>query len=60
MADDPSKRGSHDRFRINIKEAYEVHYWAEALGVSEETLRSAVAEAGPMVDDVKEHLQLRD
>ena len=60
MADDPKKRGTHDRFRINIKESYEVHYWAKALGVSEDALRSAVAEAGPMVDDVKAHLQLRD
>ena len=60
MPDDPGKRGQHDRYRINIKEAYEVHYWAKALGVSEEQLRSAVATAGPMVDDVKAHLQLRD
>jgi hypothetical protein len=37
-----------------------VHYWAEALGVSEDVLRSAVAKAGPMVDDVKAHLQLGD
>ena len=34
--------------------------FTEALGVSEDTLRSAVAKAGPMVDDVKAHLQLRD
>jgi Protein of unknown function (DUF3606) len=60
MADDSVKRGTHDRYRINIKEAYEVRYWAQALGVSEEALRSAVAKAGPMVDDVKAHLQLRD
>jgi len=60
MPDDPTKRGQHDRYRINIKEAYEVRYWAQALGVSEEVLRSAVAKAGPMVDDVKAHLQLRD
>ena len=60
MPDDPTKRGTQDRYRINIKEAYELHYWAEALGVSEDTLRSAVAKAGPMVDDVKAHLQLRD
>ena len=60
MADDPTKRGTHDRYRINIKEAYEVRYWAQALGVSEDVLRGAVAKAGPMLDDVKAHLQLRD
>jgi hypothetical protein len=60
MADDRINRGQQDRYRINIKEAYEVKYWAQALGVSEDQLRSAVAKAGPMVDDVKTHLNLRD
>jgi hypothetical protein len=60
MADDVSKRGQKDRYEINIKEPYDVHYWAQALGVSEEQLRSAVAKAGPWLDDVKAHLQIRD
>lgn len=60
MADDPSKRGKQDRDRINVNEDYEVRDWAKSLGVSEDELRSAVAKAGPMVKDVKAHLQLRD
>ena len=60
MADDPSKRGKRDRDRINVDEQYEVRNWAKSLGVSEDELRSAVAKAGPMVKDVKAHLQLRD
>ena len=34
MADDLSKRGTPDRSRINLSEAYEARYWTEALGVS--------------------------
>jgi len=60
MADDPGKRGKQDRDRINMDEDYEVRDWAKSLGVSEDALRSAVAKAGPMVKDVKAHLQLRD
>lgn len=57
MADDPGKRGKQDRDRINVEEDYEVRDWAKSLGVSEDELRSAVAKAGPMVKDVKAHLQ---
>jgi hypothetical protein len=35
-------------------------YWSNELGVSRDELRSAVAKAGPMVKNVREHLQLRD
>jgi hypothetical protein len=60
MADDASKVGRQDRDRINLNEDYEVRDWAKSFGVSEDELRSAVAKAGPMVKDVKAHLQLRD
>lgn len=43
--------------RINVEEDYELRDWAKSLGVSEDELRSAVAKAGPMVEDVKAHLQ---
>jgi hypothetical protein len=49
-----------DRDRIDIDEDDELRDWAKSLGVSEDELRSAVAKAGPMVKDVKAHLQLHD
>jgi hypothetical protein len=58
-ADDKSKTGKPERDRINIDEDYELRDWAKSFGVSEDQLRSAVAKAGPMVKDVKAHLQLR-
>ena len=56
MADDPSKRGSQDRQRINIHQDYEVQYWSEKFGVSGDELRKAVEQVGPMVHDVALHL----
>ena len=60
MADDPNKRGQQDRDRINMNQDHEVRSWARAFGVSEDRLQSAVAKAGPMVKDVKAHLQLKE
>ena len=60
MADDPSKKGRPDRDRINIHEAYELRYWSDKLGVSPEQIQSAVAKVGPKVEDVRDHLALRD
>jgi hypothetical protein len=60
MADDLKQTGKADDARINVDQDHEVNYWSEKLGVSRGQLRSAVARAGPMVKDVREHLQLRD
>ena len=60
MADDPSRTGRLDGSRINIGQDYEVRYWCEKLGVSEEQLKSAVAKVGPLVKHVREHLSLQD
>lgn len=56
MADDRTKTGKPDRDRINVNEEYELHDWAENLGISPERLKEVVAKVGPMVSDVKKHL----
>lgn len=56
MADDKSKVGGHDRQRINLNEHYEVSDWMKRLGVTEQTLRNAVAKVGNMADKVRAHL----
>jgi hypothetical protein len=56
MADDPTIRGPQDRSRINTDQDYEVRYWTQELGVSEEELRQAVQSVGSSVDKVREHL----
>jgi len=57
MSDDKRQSGSPDRDRINVNEDYELRYWTEALGVSEEKLRAAVEAVGPTAAAVREHLK---
>jgi hypothetical protein len=59
MADDLEDAGGRDDARINIHQEYEVRYWSKTFGVSADELKSAVAKAGPMVKNVREHLQHR-
>jgi hypothetical protein len=54
--DDPTKRGPADRTRINVHEPYELRYWADKFGVTEQRIRNAAAAVGPMVDHVRRHL----
>jgi Protein of unknown function (DUF3606) len=56
MADDLGNRGAQDRARINLNEAHEVTYWTEALNVSEEQLRTAVAAVGVGAEAVRQFL----
>ena len=56
MADDKNNTGSPDRDRINLEEDYEVRYWTQALGVSEEQLRQAVQQVGSTAEAVRRHL----
>lgn len=58
MADDKRIRGPADAAQINLNEEHELRYWTQSLGVSEAELRSAVAEAGVMSQDVRTHLGL--
>jgi hypothetical protein len=42
--------------RVGLAEDREVHGWCEALGVTEEELRVAVAAVGDDADEVRSHL----
>lgn len=56
MADDLKQTGRQDDQRINLDQDHEVHCWSKELGVSREELRRAVEQAGPMVKNVRQHL----
>lgn len=56
MADDVKQTGKPDDQRINIDQEHELNYWSRELGVSREELRAAVQNAGPMVKNVRQHL----
>jgi hypothetical protein len=56
MADDPIKRGSQDRTRVNVHEKHELRYWTAKWGVTADRLREAVAKAGVSVSAVAKQL----
>jgi hypothetical protein len=56
MADDLKQTGKADDRRINANQDHELAYWAKELGVTREELRSAIDNAGPLVEDVRQHL----
>jgi len=57
MSDDKTNRGSQDRSRINLSEGYEVRYWTDALGISEERLRQLVGKVGNSAEKVRAELK---
>ncbi len=56
MSDDLHNRGPQDRSRINLSERWEVQYWTQALGVTQEQLEQAVEQAGNDAAAVRRHL----
>ncbi len=57
MSDDLSKKGIQDRTRINTGEDYEVRYWSEKFGVSQDRLKAAVQKVGNSVSAVEKELK---
>ena len=59
MGDNRNNRGVQDRSRINATENHEVVYWTRRLGISEEELRSLVAQHGQSSDKVRRAVAVR-
>ena len=57
MADDKTKTAPQDASRINVNEDYELRYWTEKFGVSDQQLKDAVAAVGVSAEKVKEYLK---
>ena len=57
MSDDTSDRGATDRSRISLSQPWEVRYWTEALGISEQELRDVVGRVGNSADAVRAALR---
>jgi hypothetical protein len=56
MADDLKNRGPQDRNRVNTSEEWELRYWSNEFGVSQDQLKAAVDAVGPVVADVRKKL----
>ncbi len=57
MSDDTSDRSAADRSRISLSQPWEVKYWTEALGISEQELRDVVGRVGNSADAVRAALR---
>jgi hypothetical protein len=56
----PKKRDYDPKLRIDLKQSYQVAYWKERLGVTEEELSEAVLAAGALARKVEEYLRSKD
>jgi Protein of unknown function (DUF3606) len=56
VADNPNLTRPQDAQRVNIHQEHELRYWTQKFGVSAETLREAVQQVGPMVEDVADYI----
>lgn len=52
MSDDLNKRGPADATRVNVNEDWEVRYWCQKWGCTEQQLRECVKKAGVMASAV--------
>jgi hypothetical protein len=57
MADSKDIRGPQDSSRIAMGEDYEVRYWTEKFGVSQDELQRAVDAVGNSASAVEKHLK---
>ena len=53
MTDDRTKKGIQDRTRINANEDYELRYWSERFGVTQDQLKTAVNKVSNSVSAVE-------
>ena len=56
----PKKRDYSHKTRIDLKQSYQVAYWKERFGVSEQELSEAVLAAGGLARKVEEYLRSKD
>jgi hypothetical protein len=55
--DDPKMRGPQDRSRVNTTQGYELRYWTQEFGVTEEQLREAVQRVGSDAQKVRAYIR---
>jgi hypothetical protein len=56
----PKQRDYSDKTRIDLNQSYQVAYWKERFGVSEQELSEAVLAAGALARKVEEYLRSKD
>ena len=53
----PKKQDYGKNTRIDVNQSYQLAYWKDRFGVSEEELRDAVGASGPLAKNVEAYLR---
>lgn len=56
----PKKRRYSHKTRIDLNQSYQVAYWKERFGISEQELSQAVLAAGSLARKVEDYLRSRE
>ena len=56
----PKNRDYGDKTRIDLNQSYQVAYWKERFGISQEELGKAVRAAGELAKKVEAYLKSKD
>jgi hypothetical protein len=56
MSDNPRARPLWDCDTIDINEGWELHYWSQKFGISQERLKEIVLDVGSSTKDVEHYL----
>ena len=56
----PKNRDYGDKTRIDLNQSYQVAYWKERFGISQEELGNAVRAAGELAKKVEAYLKSKD
>src|SRR5205085_580611 len=52
-------KGPHDRSVVYLEPEWECLWWSDKLGVQPHTLKAAVRQVGPMLEDIERYLSMR-
>ena len=56
----PKNRDYGDKTRIDLNQSYQVAFWMERFGISQEELGKAVSAAGELAKKVEAYLKSKD
>ena len=59
MPDNLNRKKPEDPNRINVNQQWELEYWSKKFSISIKKLKQAIETAGPMVNNVKKHLDAK-
>jgi hypothetical protein len=60
MGKRPKKRDYSDKTRIDMNQPYQVAYWKQRFGVSDQELEDAVRVVGTSVKKIEDYLKSKD